>query len=110
MTAITLKANSSYSRCQKGIPDPDESTLGSASCILNWLCDTGATAHMMPRFNDLVNVEQVCSINVEVADGYLVPVTAYGDVILKLVDKKGKDFTVRLIDLFYVPGLTQHLF
>ena len=48
-TAITLKANSSYARHHKGIPDPDESTLGSASCILNWLCDTGATTHMMPR-------------------------------------------------------------
>ena len=68
-TAITLKANSSYARCHKGIPDPDESTLSSASCILNWLCDTGATTHMIPEFEDLVNVEQVCSTNVEVADG-----------------------------------------
>ena len=65
---------------------------------------------MMPRFEDLVNVEQVCSINVEVADGYLVPVTAYGEVILNLVDKRGKDFTVRLLGVFYVPGLTQRLF
>ena len=67
-------------------------------------------AHMTPRLADLVNVEQACSINVEVEDGYLVPVTAYGEVILKLVDKKDKDFTVRLLDVFYVPGLTQRLF
>ena len=46
----------------------------------------------------------------EVEDGYLVPVTTYGEVILKLVDKHGKDFTVRLLDVFYVPGLAQHLF
>ena len=65
---------------------------------------------MTPRFNELVNVEQVCSINVEVADGYLVPVTAYGEVILKLVDKKGKNFTVRLLSVFYVPGSTERLF
>ena len=65
---------------------------------------------MTPRFDDLVNVEQVCSINVEVVDGHLVPVTACGEVILKLVDKKGKNFTVRLLDVFYVPGLTQRLF
>ena len=30
-TAITLKANSSYARHYKGIPEPDEITLGSAS-------------------------------------------------------------------------------
>ena len=65
---------------------------------------------MMPKFDDLVKVEQVCSINVEVTDGYLVPVTAHGEVILKLVDKKGKDFTVRLLDVFYVPVFTQCLF
>ena len=74
-TTITLKANSSNARCQKGKPDPE-----------------------------------VCSINVEVADRYLVPVTAYGEVILKLVDKHGKDCTVRSLYVFYVPGLTQGLF
>ena len=47
-TAITLNANSSYARHHKGIPEPDEITLGSARCILNWLYDTGAAAHMMP--------------------------------------------------------------
>ena len=107
--AVTLQANASLANRNKHMADPDESTLGCPSSILNWLCDTGASAHMMPRYADLVKVEQVCSINVEVADGYIVPVTAYGECNLKLMDEKQQSFEVCLRDVLYVPGLTQRL-
>ena len=64
---------------------------------------------MMPRYADFFNVEQVCSMYVEVADGYIVPDTAYGEFILKIVDEKQNPFELRLLDVFYVPGLIQRL-
>ena len=78
-TAMATKAK--HHKCQE---DPSESTLGSPSCIFNWLCDTGATAHMTPRLDGLRNIELVDSVNVQVADGYIVPITHSGDVILIL--------------------------
>ena len=91
--AIMHLANASTARIpRKRLTDPTESKIGVPSSLLNWLCDSGATAHMTPRLADLVNVEQISSVNVEVADGYIVPVTARGECILKLTDKEGKDF------------------
>ena len=105
-------------RTKDVLPDPDENELGSAFLITNWLCDTGASAHMTPRFLDLVQedengnslVEKQPSIHVEVADGHLVDVPARGEVLLKLTDTDGDPFTVRLKNVLYVPGLTQRLF
>ena len=96
-------------KCHKCQEDPSESTLGSPSCILNWLCDTGATAHMTPRLDDLRNIELVDSVNVEVADGFISPITHSGDFLLLLEDQNAIKFEVTLKRVFYVPGLTQRL-
>ena len=107
-TAMATKA-----KCHKCQEDPSESTLGSPSCILNWLCDTGDTAHVTPRLddlrNDLRNIKLVDSVNVEVADGFIVPITHSVDFILLLEDQNGIQFQVNLKRVFYVPGLTQRL-
>ena len=55
VTLLTANAATARHR-KKRHADPDESILGSASSILNWLCDTGATAHMTPRLDDLQDV------------------------------------------------------
>ena len=74
--AVTIQtALATKSKCHKCQEDPSESTLGSPNCILNWLCDTGATAHMTPRIDDLRNIELVDYLNVQVADGFIVPIT-----------------------------------
>ena len=75
---ILHTSNTSIAKCHKRIPDPDESKLGNPKSSLNWLCDSGAMVHMTPQFADLVNAVQVDEVNVEVADGYIVPVTATG--------------------------------
>ena len=49
-------------------------------------------------------------MNVEVADGFIVPITHSGDCILLLEDQNGIKFQVILKRVFYVPGLTQRLF
>ena len=87
-------ALASKSKCHKHQEDHSESILGSPSCTLNWLCDTGATAHMTPRLDDLRNIENVDSVNVEVADGFNVPVNAIGECQLHLEDQNGLPFTV----------------
>ena len=108
--AVTVHtAMATRAKRHKRQEDPSESTLGSPSCILNWLCDTGASAHMTPRLDDLRNIELVDSVNVQVADGYVVPITHSGDVILNMDDQNGVDFEVTLKRVFYVPGLTQRL-
>ena len=68
-----LASKSKRHKCQE---DPSERILGSPTSIVNWLCDTGATAHMTQRLDDLRNIENVDSVNVEVADGFTVPVNA----------------------------------
>ena len=85
--AVTHHAKST--RTRKLTQDSTESTLGSARSILNWLCDTGATAHMTPRLADLVHVEEVPPISVEVADGHTVQVNQYGKCELQLTDQHG---------------------
>ena len=64
---------------------------------------------MTPRLDDLRNIELVDSVNVQVSDGFIVPITHSGDVILALEDQNGIDFKVTLKRVFYVPGLTQRL-
>ena len=61
-TALASKA-----KCHKRQEDPSDSILGSPTSILNWLCDTGATAHMTPRLDDLKNIELVDSVNVGIS-------------------------------------------
>ena len=64
---------------------------------------------MTPRLNDLRNIELVDSVNVQVSDGYIVPITHSVDVTLALEDQNGIDFQVTLQIVFYVPGLTRGL-
>ena len=59
--------------------------------------------------DDLRNIELVDSVNVQVADCYIVPITHSGDVILSLEDQNGIDFEVTIKRVFYVPGLTKRL-
>ena len=65
---------------------------------------------MTPRLDDLRNIENVDSVNVEVADGFTVPVNAIGECELQLEDQNGLPFTVITHKVLYVPGLTQRLF
>ena len=77
--AVSLHtASSSKAKHHKLQEYHSESILGSPSCILNCLCDTGYTAHMTPRLVDLRNIENADSVNVEVADGFTVPINAIG--------------------------------
>ena len=85
-------ALASRTKCHRCQEDPSESILGSPRHILNWLCDTGATAHMTPRLDDLENIENVDSVNVEVADGFTVPVNAIG--ICRLILRRPKWITL----------------
>ena len=55
---------------------------------------------MTPRLDNLRNTELVDSVNVQVADGYIVPITHSGDVILALEDQNGIDFKVTLKRVF----------
>ena len=65
---------------------------------------------MTPRLDDLRNIENVDSVNVEVADGFTAPVNAIGECELQLEDQNGLPFTVIMQKVLYVPGLTQRLF
>ena len=64
---------------------------------------------MTPRLDDLRNIENVDSVNVEVADGFTVPVNAIGECRLHLEDQNVNPFTVIMKKVLYVPGLTQRL-
>ena len=64
---------------------------------------------MTPRIDDLRNIYIVYYVNVEVADGFIVPITHSGDFLLLLEDQNGIKFEVTLKRVFYVPGLTQRL-
>ena len=103
-------ANMAHSDDGNIIGDPDEAMIGSPGNINNWLCDTGATAHMTPRLEDLYDTEEVTSTNVAVADGYVVPISISGKCKLELYDQEQNHFNVTLTEVFYVPGLTQRLF
>ena len=65
---------------------------------------------MTPKLDDLRNIELVDSVNVEVADGFIVPITHSGDCIPLLEDQDGIKFQVTLKRVFYVPGITQIIF
>ena len=84
--------------------------LGSPSDLSNWLIDTGATAHMTPCLNDLVNVEKGPDVSIEVADGTTVPCQGKGTGIINTNDDDGHPIRLKLPTVLYVPGLTKRLF
>jgi hypothetical protein len=100
-------------KTKTALPDPDETELGSASLINNWLCDTGAPSQTTHRFLDLEQededrngfVEKHPSVHVEVTDGHLVDVSSHGEVFLNLTNNDGDQFRVILNNILYIPGL-----
>jgi hypothetical protein len=103
------------SRTKTALPYHGGNELGSASLIRNWLCDKGASVRMTTMCLDLEQededghslVEKHPSVHVEIADGPLVDVPTFVDVILNLKDIDGGTFTVILKNIKYVPGITQ---
>ncbi|MGH3055242.1 MAG: hypothetical protein ACRDL7_09730, partial [Gaiellaceae bacterium] len=86
------------------------SSLGCGTTLNNWLADSGATAHMTPCLDDLINVQDNQDVGVQLADGYTVHCTHIGQVMIKQLDDKGHPFSLRLERVLYVPGLRQRLF
>ena len=64
---------------------------------------------MTPRLDDLRNIELVDSVNFQVDNGFIVPITHPGDCLLLLEDQNGIKFQVTLKRVFYLAGLTQRL-
>ena len=77
---------------------------------VEWLVDSGATAHMTPFKEDFSNLTIESCGAVQIGDNSLLAKEGYGEVKLKTVDAKGKAYTVRLAHVFYVPDLCFRLF
>jgi hypothetical protein len=90
--------------------DPSITELGDPCNLNNYLPDSGATQHMTPRSADLINVVEGQNLGVGVADGHIIKCSTTGDVLIKMLDDNGDEFTATLKDVMYVPGLSRRLF
>jgi hypothetical protein len=61
---------------------------------------------MTPRSADLINVVEGKNLGVEVAVGHIIKCSTTGDVLIKMLDDNGDEFTATLKDVMYIPGLS----
>lgn len=74
--------------------------------LAGWLIDSGATSHMTPHLNDLVEYKDLdTSIEVTIADGKQMRVK--GTRTVKLTGLDGR--RIRMVDVLYIPGLDRRL-
>ena len=92
------------------IKDPTLESIEDPSNLINYLPDSGASAHMTPRLEDLYDVEEDQRLAVEVADGHVIRCTKTGKVAISMLDDNGNEFNAVLLDCMYVPGLSRRLF
>ncbi len=104
--ALTTSASASAIRRT----DPSIQDVGNPCDLNNYLPDSGATQHMTPRLMDLTNVVEGQGLGVEVADGHIIKCSTTGDVIIRMQDDNGSNFTATLKDVMYIPGLSRRLF
>ncbi len=105
-TTETDFVQANYSR----VTDPSLDEIGDPHNLTNWLMDSGATAHMTPRFADLEDVEEGLNLGVEVADGHVVHCNKRGKIRVIMTDDNGDPLHALVHDCLYVPGLSRRLF
>ena len=73
-----------------------------------WLCDSGASAHLSPNSGDFQNLND-CNKKIITAHGRIHQATAYGDVKLDVLLLDGRSHTVLLSGVLYVPSFRYSL-
>jgi len=74
-----------------------------------YLIDSGASAHFIPHFGDLIHPEP-CTVNVIVADGSVCRSTHKGNIRISFTCDQGRKSSLLLTRVLYIPGLNRHLF
>jgi hypothetical protein len=90
--------------------DPSIAEIGDPCNLNNYLPDSGATQHMTPHLADLVDAVKGQNLGVEVADSHVIKCTTTGKIKVRMLDDNGEQLDVTLMDIMYVPGLSQWLF
>jgi hypothetical protein len=83
------------------------SEIGDPCNLNHYLPDSGASQHMTPHLADLINVVEGQRLGVEVADGRIIKCSTTGSVLIRMLDGNGDEFTAKLQDVMYVPGLSR---
>ena len=76
--------------------------------ITHFMPDSGASRHMTPYLNDLFDIVKVKS-TVILADGQTSNCTAIGNILMDMVDDKGKPIQILLKGAMHVPGLVTRI-
>ncbi|CAN0500014.1 unnamed protein product [Scytosiphon promiscuus] len=73
-----------------------------------WICDSGATTHITPSADCMVNYKE-CNLKLRIADGSTRLIGGYCDV--RFVFRSGNGFVqVPITSVAHVPDLRYHLF
>jgi transposase InsO family protein len=90
--------------------DPSINDIGDPCNLNNYLPDSGATQHMTPRLEDLIDVVEGQKLGVEVADGHVIKCSITGNIKISMQDDNGDWLNATLAEVMYVPGLSRRLF
>jgi hypothetical protein len=76
----------------------------------NYLPDFGATQHMTPHLEDLVNVVEGQKLGVEIVNRHIIKCSITGNIKISMQDDNGDWLNTTLVEVMYVPGLSCRLF
>ena len=88
-----------------------EQNISYVHDLHNWVMDSGATCHMTPYKSDFQQGSETQEDKaVEVADGFTVPSTLSGTVIIHVTSDQGDPIHIRIQGVLHVPELSRRLF
>ena len=85
-------------------------TCNTAHDEVEWLVDSGATAHMTPFKEDFSSLTIKKCGTVQIGDNSLLSKRGFGEVRMRTIDSNGEIYQMRLVNVMYVPDLCIRLF
>jgi len=88
--------------------EPEEAFVGDSD-NLDWIVDSGATAHMCPDRTAFKNIEASPIRSVFVANGESTEVKGRGNIETIMTDTRGNKVTILLQDVLWIPAIERNL-